>query len=560
MPLVLLSGCLATVLDREGFPEGPGGDPVCGDGVQQRDEECDRGERNGTGVGCSNNCNIAEDCQQNELRTCVTPFKAIVCRDLKWELEADCGDVGRQCVRGDCVQVPDCDDDGAAACAGEFVIVCFEEHWHPGHNCADSELRCVDGACVVGSDGEGEGEGVVGDEGEGEAACDSLGRAAERDDVCDGVDDDCDGEVDEDVGISVMAPVRLTDPAELGGKEGLGAAWTGTGFAVSWFDHALGNPSLMLAVHPEEGQARRRELEADVAAPGANPRRSYVAHGLNAGYAVSATHGVRGELGQKQWTIGEGLDGVRVTRAGTARLWGVESDGSAFAVAYGEDLGSHSVVVRALSANAGWGALTNTVSPSGVPKVGAIDRMPGGFVVAVTAADGDDSYVGIHRFDGGLVSIDPVAALNPTERGSETTSLDVAWSNPGNEAAVALVDQLQGDRRELVLIRGLAQVRSEVLVAMVLPSATVSLDSGNRGHGLVWPDSREEGDGLYAALYQADDEPAAGPHLLTEGDGSARHPIVMWTGEDFGVVYLDTDGVTGSDDIWLLRWRNGCDE
>ncbi len=82
---LVAGGCLATVVgDQEDYPEP---DAVCGDGIVQLPEECDRGARNGTGVGCSPNCRIAEDdCAPNHARQCITPLKVLECVDRYWRL------------------------------------------------------------------------------------------------------------------------------------------------------------------------------------------------------------------------------------------------------------------------------------------------------------------------------------------------------------------------------------------------------------------------------------------------------------------------------------------
>lgn len=147
---------------------------VCGDGELAGEEECDLGDRNGTGVGCSAVCKLAEDdCSPNGALRCITPRRTLRCIDATWRPEEDCGDDGKVCQDGDCVTPIVADQDcpvGERSCqGGTFVMACLGDRWDLLEDCGEQDLvcragtcGCVEGATVCGFVlGEGEGEGMT---------------------------------------------------------------------------------------------------------------------------------------------------------------------------------------------------------------------------------------------------------------------------------------------------------------------------------------------------------------------------------------------------------------
>ena len=134
---------------------------TCGNGIKEAGEQCDQGEKNGSGNGCDKNCQtVAAACSPNGDLRCAPDLTAVQkCADGVWQADTKCtGDEQCDATTKLCATVQGyCATPGMGRCNGDYDREkCGADHRWADEPCSAQAPKCtlVGGAaeCIAGDD------------------------------------------------------------------------------------------------------------------------------------------------------------------------------------------------------------------------------------------------------------------------------------------------------------------------------------------------------------------------------------------------------------------------
>ncbi|MHC4837224.1 MAG: TolB family protein [Planctomycetota bacterium] len=407
----------------------------------------------------------------------------------------------------------------------------------------------------------------------GEIACAPGDEGVESVDVCDGVDEDCDGRVDE-----AVEPTAEDTRVSEGDFTSIASslAWNGDGYGVAWQDARAGNAAM---------QIRFRQLDADGATETADTQISTIAGahrepslawtGVGYGVVWSSNSDVRVELFFSAVSAAGAKVGVdrKLTTgfAGEARRPSLVFDGAGFAVAWQDTRN-----------NPGGGAVSPisdiyfgrfTLNQAGEPifsetRVTTTDadsvlpslvRTDTGYAVAWTEIGGGTQNIMMQRLTvGGVLDGDPIAVTD-TDSTSSTPSL--AWN--GNGYGVAWQDTRSGQVQiwfqEINANGGLVNAAVRVSQDNRASSAPSLVWNGD-GYGVAWQDGRNVSNfEIWFSHLGLNGVPSAlGDVQISNAPGLSFTPSLVWTGARYGAAWDDRRIANNNAEIYFTSGPFGC--
>jgi len=478
----------------------------CGNGVIDPGETCDG--------DCPESCDDGDPCTLDELNGSAEECTAY----CSYQPLSQCSDDGGCCPAGcsladdndcpdicgdgycsasedyqtcpeDCLCVPDCEgrecgDDG---CGGTCL---------PG--CAEDEVCTPEGFCEVDCDRDDDGY-----DGEqcGGPDCDDGNELIHPDaeEVCNEVDDDCDGIVDIPIG-PLHEPLRVTnDP---GSSTLARLVWTGAEYGVAWEDDRDGDPAIYLARISEDAELLDEIRMTD-------------------GYS---------KWPQLVWT------GTDYGLAWTDSRTGWFDIFFALVSASGEKIGDDVRVTTYPSVS----YLSSLVGNGPGFGVAWHDYRLGGYLEIFFAILDE---TGTKITDDILVTADD----NHSSIGPK-----LAWT--GDEYGIAWTDQ--ADLTNEIYFGRISDV-GEVQEGQVRVSELGSTSSGpslvwtGSEYAMCWLDSRHGETEIYFARVSESGELLGDEVRVTDTDANSTSPSLIWNGAEFGVAWVE--GSSGSTEVYFVR-------
>lgn len=215
------------------------------DGIADNGFECIMGTVESCSTWCGSEGTITCDnyCICSE---CVPP--AEICNGVDDDCDGT-ADNGFECIQGETIScTTTCGSSGTGYCSDSCTIPAGADCYPPAEECngldddcdgvADNGFECVMGAietCTTSCGSEGTKTCEI--------SC-TLSDCIPPDEICNGVDDDCDGFVDENYA-KIDSDVRITSSA--GRSRYASLVFTGSKYGVSWVDERDGNYEIYFA-------------------------------------------------------------------------------------------------------------------------------------------------------------------------------------------------------------------------------------------------------------------------------------------------------------------------
>ena len=393
-----------------------------------------------------------------------------------------------------------------------------------------------------------------------ERACLPGAPAAALDDQCDGLDDDCNGVVDEDV------------PGLLGGERRLTATQAG---AIQPRIARGGDDALVIWGDNRDGAAElyTQRLDADgasvgaavrVAALGGNKFRPSIASDGAGGYGI-AWHNTR--TGRAQIHFAK-VDAAGVVTRADVRI--VESLGNAFGAQLAFDGNEFGLVwgdERADLQQVWFQRLSAAGEPLGVPRVVA-DGETAASVPAIAPVGGGQGWMVLYNRDRGG-DFDVFAQRLGADGAPEGVERQIS-AGEGNSNAprvarhgagfVAVWYDTRDQNTEIYAARlGLNGVRlgdERRVTSDLRASFLVDITAAGAGLGVAWTDRRNANNEVWFSHLDADAAPFGQPLQVSVGDDASFSPAIIWRGGVFEVVWYDARH--GADEIYFARGPLGC--
>ncbi len=397
-----------------------------------------------------------------------------------------------------------------------------------------------------------------------ETACVPGRPRAATDTTCDGVDDDCDGTLDEDaVVLAGAGERRLTNTAFDAVRPQ--AASNGNGYGVVFSDARSGRNIIYLdKLNPAGDLVGNEIVVTNLAGSNGTPS---VAFGGNR-YAV-VWQGTANARPQIFLSIRD-VDGAAVVGAqdvpvnvsfDTASAPRVIWNGTQFVVFWqmGADLPSQEIYSRAFTtagvAVAAEVNVSHTAASSGSPAI-AYNAVANELAVVWAENEGADGGFNVY-----------FTRTNAT--GSPIGSLERVTHGPGNESqpaiafdgnAYGVVWQDTRDTQDIWFVRvsaaGLTLPGETVLVPAALLSSAPSIAWDGTHFGVAWFDRRaNNNDEIYFARVTPPGTVSLA-YRLSNAAGTSFLPWLVWGGSDFGVVWYDNRD--GPQQIYFAHGPFGC--
>jgi len=381
---------------------------------------------------------------------------------------------------------------------------------------------------------------------------------ASADEVCNGEDDDCDGEIDEDPPLIAHPPVPVTDTPSSKAEPRL--VWTGEGYAVAWTDREDEDPNVLFLRFDAAGRPHGEPVP--VAAEPATPETRPVLAWTGETYGVAVTSLVQNTSRVTLYgisavgAVGEGVPLEREPNAWTGGLsWtagrfaltaftsdrlGARTVETTFLTREGEVLDSRALVAR---------------TPSDLTTVDS-----GGTIGAIYVHGPDDeggAGVELARF--------PIAG-RPTHRSvarpQAPTRLELvrpgaAFSNVANEYGVFYWVETNRDFTLRAARFGLDFVTGdEPLVTTQHPPSPPSVVWAATEYGLAWVDAIDDRVSVYFLRAGPRANRVGDPLPVARGAIAPRSPSLVSNGDGYGLVYVERDGPV--DQLHFVRGPMGC--
>ena len=411
--------------------------------------------------------------------------------------------VGCDCSDGGGPLLPDGGPDAAAPDAGDAGR---DGGPDGGPACGPEECNGLDDDCddaideeLVRACGTDVGECTPGTEECIDAAwSECTGAVDPIDEACNAIDDDCDGTIDEELVMNLAGDLRLT--TDVAPDDYVALGWSGTGFGVVW---------------------SRGDTARELWFRGLDP------YGAPTTAAVRITSGADDVAASVAWNDVAGEYGVVFTRDESAiRFVRVQPDGSVD--------GSETVIAPAVSTRSApwidWNGTSYAVAwHAWVPAdfdleifVAFVD--PGGAAgppLRVTSTDGDSRYVNV-RWNG--------------------TSWGLVWA-----------DDRDGTERVWYARVNATVTAEEVAPVVVSPAGAVgrwpNIDLGTDAFGVTWHGGSGDDSDVWFATVSFDGEVAGVPVRVAPPPGAQEFASIDWTGTQWVVAWQDAR--SGSSDAYF---------
>ena len=388
---------------------------------------------------------------------------------------------------------------------------------------------------------------------------DPGGREAEPvDEVCNGEDDDCDGVTDEDPPFIASEPVALTDSPSA--KAEPGVVWTGAGYAVVWTDRRDEDPDVMMLRFDPNG----RPL-GDPVAIAADPRvgetRPVIAW-TGESYGVAVTSLVQNLSSVTLHPVdiaGAVAEGVGFERESNAWTGGLLWTAGRFALtAFTSDPMGARTVDTAFLTREGEVLDTRTIPARSPSDMTVVDT--GGTVGAVYVHGPDaegPSGIELARFPlVGRPTHRPVARPAPPAR-LELIRPGVAFSPVANEYGVFYWVAANRVHDLRVARFGVDFVLADERVATTdHPASPPSAVWAATEYGVAWIDARDDRASVFFQRLDARAQAVGDPIAAVPAAVAPRSPALVWTGETYGLVYVERDGPV--DQLYFVSGPLGC--
>jgi hypothetical protein len=387
---------------------------------------------------------------------------------------------------------------------------------------------------------------------------------AATDTTCDGRDDDCNGEADEDA--PILGPdgeVRLTNAAGDGTRPQ--ALYTGDAYSVVYADNRSGRNLVYFSRIADNG-ARIGQERTVTELVGSNSTPSIASSGT--GYAVvwQGTAGARTAIyltlldangapvaGATDLPVNQAFDAASVPRV----VW----TGANWLVVWqmGADVNAWEVYARGFSPAgaplADESNLSGTGTTSSTPAVvwNAVDGQAGvvwaenegagngGFNVFFVRAAANGARIGVRE--------------RLTRAAGNETAPAVAFN--GNEYGVVWQDIR--DSQDIWFVRvdraGLLNGAESVIAPAALLSSAPSITWDGARFGVAWYDRRPGNDEIFFARVSAQGV-AGAVHRLSNGAGISYLPWLVYNGSEYGVFWYDARD--GNQEIYFTHGPFGC--
>ena len=378
---------------------------------------------------------------------------------------------------------------------------------------------------------------------------------ASRPEVCNGEDDDCDGVSDEDPPFVAHRPVALTDSPS--GKAEPRLVPTAEGFAVVWTDNRDEDPDVMFLRFDPQGRPLGEPVPV-AADPQISETRPLLAWSGEA-FGVATTALVRNISTVTFHPLdarGMPLEPMAFERPENAWTGGLVWTAGRYALtAFTSDaMGTRRVETTFLTAA---GELLDTlgVDAPALRDVATVDSRGSVGTVYVHGPD-DEVESGLQLVNFPLAGR---ATWSPLVRGApvESTRPAVAFSTVSNEYAT--FHWTTEMRRNLlrVVTFGAGRVQHDAdVVRTAHPQSPPSAVWATTEFGVVWVDSRDDRVSVWFQRLDARGALVGEPLPIAGGAEAPRSPTLVWTGETYGLVYVERDGPI--DQLHFVHGPMGC--
>ena len=391
------------------------------------------------------------------------------------------------------------------------------------------------------------------------SACMPLPPKAE---VCNGKDDDCNGSVDEGLVTNLTPDIRVTnDPAA---SDYVYAGWNGKNFALAWSDKrdGAGQKGEIYVATLDAFGARVTPDTRITTTTGASTHPALAWDGTGYGLVYADDTPGNPELYFQHLDATGKPQGasVRLTNATGNSVWpDLVWTGTEFAVAWEDSragAANTDIYFQRVDAQGKKVGPEVKVTTDGSRQNSPILKWDGtGFGLAWTDSRNTDRQVYFAKLSatgqrvGGEVNV-------------SATTFDAAWpdlSYSGSDWAVVWHDARFGSGNTEVYLQRLNATGAKQGAAVRLSQANgfsgyASIDWNGYEYGVSWQDDRGGSPTIYFAQVSAQGQKNGAEKKLSNGTGAASFTTALWNGKTFGFAWRDErDGPSGNSEIYFAQ-------